>query len=375
MLELLDNLIHDHTLRTVTLGTAILGIVSGALGAFGVLRRQSLLGDAISHAALPGIALAFLFTGSKAPLVLMAGAALTGWLGTYLVLCIIGHTRLKEDSSLGIVLSVFFGFGLMVLTYLQKHANASQAGLDSFLFGQAATLMTADVIAMTVLGGIAILLLALFWKEFKIMTFDPEFGASLGFPRKTLDILLLSLLVLSIVIGLQAVGVVLMSAMVVIPPAAARQWTNRLGGMVILSSVIGAIAGISGALVSGSMAEMPTGPAVVLSMAVLMLVSLFLAPGRGVLWELLRRQRNRQRFRLEGLLCDLYSLAAQHDDDFSHSHSIAVLQTMRTHKEGVQRGLEVLAQKGFVEESGNNQWRLTSSGYKQARRLTQRGNP
>ena len=206
---LLHDLIFDYTLRTVALGAGVLGIVSGALGSFAVLRRQSLLGDAMSHAALPGIVISFLITRSKAPLPLMLGALVAGWLGTLAIMSIVRTTRIKYDSALGFVLSVFFGAGLMLLTFVQRLPDARQAGLDTFLFGQAAALLQRDVITMSILGGAAICILALFWKEFKLLSFDIEFGASVGFPMRLLDILLTTLIVVAIVIGLQAVGVVL----------------------------------------------------------------------------------------------------------------------------------------------------------------------
>src|SRR5438067_5970445 len=236
----------NYTLRTVALGAAALGAVSGALGAFAVLRRQSLLGDAISHAALPGIALAYLLTHSKAPLVLAAGAALAGWLGTLAVLAVVRQSRVPYDSALGLVLSVFFGFGLLLLTWLQKRPDASQAGLDKFLFGQAATLLADDVRALAGLGAAAVAVLALLWKEFKLLAFDPDFAASLGYPVRGLDALLTGLLVLAVVLGLQCVGVVLMSALVVAPAAAARQWTDRLGVMVLLAALFGGASGLAG---------------------------------------------------------------------------------------------------------------------------------
>src|SRR3990172_3140392 len=230
ILGFVANLVSDYTLRQVAIGSAALGIVNGVLGSFAVLRKQSLLGDGISHAALPGIALAFLLTGSKSSLALLLGAAAAGWIGTLLIIGIVRHTRVKYDSALGLVLSVFFGFGLVLLTYIQKLPIATQAGLDKFLFGQAATLLRKDVMTIGVLGAIVVAFLFAFWKEFKLLSFDPDFAFSLGVPVRTLDVLLTSLLVVSIVIGLQIVGVVLMSAMVVAPAAAARQWTDRLGG-------------------------------------------------------------------------------------------------------------------------------------------------
>lgn len=284
-------LFFDHTLRTVALGSATLGIVSGALGCYAVLRRQSLLGDAVSHAALPGIALAFLLTGSKEPLALLLGAGIVGVIGTMLMLLIIRTTRIKDDSALGLVLSVFFGFGLMLLTFIQRQPNAAQAGLDRYLFGQAAALLERDVVMMAVIGGVALLAVAVYWKEFKLLSFDPDYAASLGMPVRFFDILLTTLLVVAIVLGLQTVGVVLMSAMIVAPAAAARQWTDRLGVMVVLAAVFGALSGVGGTLISGSAAHMPTGPTIVLCVSVIVAVSLLFAPNRGLVWGWLRQAR------------------------------------------------------------------------------------
>jgi manganese/zinc/iron transport system permease protein len=368
LLELLSSLFSDYTLRTVALGSATLGILSGALGTYAVLRKQSLLGDAISHAALPGIALAFLLTGSKAPLVLILGAVAAGWIGTLLVMSIINTTRVKDDSALGLVLAVFFGFGLVLLTFIQKLPNAAQAGLDKFLFGQAAALLERDVVTMAGLGALALLAMLIFWKEFKLLAFDPEFGASLGFPMRALDVLLITLLVVAIVLGLQTVGVVLMSAMVVAPAAAARQWTDRLGVMIGLSALFGALAGVSGAVISSTTARLPTGPTIVLCISAIVLVSMTLAPNRGLVWRWVRHQRNRRRLRVEAVLGDLYALASQHDDA-DHGHSITVLRAMSQGRGGVANSLEQLERQGWVHQVGPDEWTLTSSGLAEAERL------
>lgn len=286
---LLHNLLFDYTLRTVAAGAALLGMVSGALGAFAVLRRQALLGDAISHAALPGVVLAFLITRSKAPIILLIGAGLAGWLAVLWVMSITRSTRIKSDSALGLVLSVFFGLGLMLLTFTQRLPDSRQAGLDTFLFGQAATLLQQDVLMMAGLGGAALLLMLLFWKEFKLLSFDRDFSISLGLPAGRLDALLTSLLVIAIIIGLQAVGVVLMSAMIVAPAAAARQWTDRLGRMVALSAFFGALAGVAGTLISSLDSGISTGPVIVLVASLIVLFSLFFAPRRGLAARALRR--------------------------------------------------------------------------------------
>lgn len=359
--QILHDLLFDYTVRTVALGAGVLGMVSGALGTYAVLRRQSLLGDAISHAALPGIVLAFLFTGSKAPLVLVLGAALAGWIGTLLVMTIVAQTRVPEDSALGIVLSVFFGVGLMLLTFVQQQPDAAQAGLDRFLFGQAATLLESDVAILLGLGSVALLAVLVFWKEFKLLSFDREFGVSLGFPMHVVDVLLTSVLVLAIVIGLQTVGVVLMSAMVVAPAAAARQWTDSLRTMVLVSAAFGALAGVVGAVGSAVTPRLPTGPSIVLTASALVLVSLALAPRRGLLWHRLQQRRNRRRIRTQAVLHDLLLLAAQHGET-GHGHRQEVLETMAFGRGGVGATLAVLAERGLVRRLEDGSWALTPAG-------------
>lgn len=368
MIELLNNLLFDYTIRTVALGAATLGLVSGALGTFAVLRRQSLLGDAMSHAALPGVVIAFMLTGSKAPLVLIVGAALAGWLGTLCLINIVRYTRIKEDSALGLILSVFFGLGLMLLTFLQRSPDARQAGLNNFLFGQAATLLERDVVTMAIVGGLALLIMALLWKEFKLLSFDRNFGSSLGFPMQVLDVLLMSLFVIAIVIGLQAVGVVLMSAMLVAPAAAARQWTDRLSIMVLLAAVFGALSGVAGALISSLGRGLSTGPVVVLCISAIVLVSLLLAPNRGLIWTWVRRLRNRRRMRLKPVLRDLYALANQHTDHY-YPHHIETIRTT-TGGGGVRWTLTILEELGWVQRVNQTHWALTPNGYTEAKRLS-----
>ena len=285
MSSVIYNLFFDYTLRTVAIGTATLGMVSGALGSYAVLRKQSLLGDTISHAALPGICLAFLLTNSKTPLVLIVGASLAGWLGTIIVTAIVRNTRLKDDAALGIVLAVFFGLGVFMLTLIQKMPNANQSGLDKFLFGQAAALLKRDIQTIAVISGITIGVMLLFWKEFKLLTFDPAFGETLGFPMKIIDLLMMTLIVLAIVVGLQAVGVVLMSAMIVAPATAARQWTDHLSVMIGLAAIFGAMAGVTGAVISSTTSGIPTGPMIVICVSIIVVLSLVFAPKRGIIWR------------------------------------------------------------------------------------------
>ncbi len=293
-------LFSDYTFQTVALGSALLGLISGVLGSFAVLRKQSLLGDGVSHSALPGVVMAFVLSGSKNTEVLLLGALLSGLLATLLIVGIVRHTRVKFDSALALVMSVFFGLGLVLLTYVQKIPNSNQAGLKRFIFGQASTLLQRDILLMAVCGAVLIVLVLLFWKEFKLFTFDSDFAQSLGFSPKKLNLLLSFMIVLTIIIGLQTVGVILMSAMLITPAVAARQWTNKLWVMVSLSALFGAVSGLMGTAASSLVPKLPTGPAIVVCVSAIVVISILFAPGRGVLHRIYQRRKNRLLYKMEG---------------------------------------------------------------------------
>ena len=351
----------DYTLRTITLGTATLGAVCGMLGSFAVLRKQSLLGDAISHAALPGIALAFLLTGTKDGNVLLLGALVTGLLGTFWIRGIVRHTRLKSDTALGLVLSLFFGFGMLLLTFIQRQPNANQAGLDKYLFGQAATLVERDVWIMAAVTGVSLLVLLTFWKELKVLLFDPDYTRTLGFNTRFLDVLITSFIVVAIVLGLQTVGVVLMSAMLLAPAAAARQWTNRLSTMIGLAALFGAAAGVGGTAISASAGNLSTGPVIVLVAAGFVLISFVFSPGRGLLFREIRFRRNRRELNLQKTLNVMYHIARDHED-ISHPHAIRILNNFQGFTRGALAQLET---RELIRIRGN-EWSLTEKGFREA---------
>jgi manganese/zinc/iron transport system permease protein len=272
----------DYTLLIVLQGAALLGITAGALGSFALLRQQSLLGDAISHAALPGIVLMFLCTHSKNPWVLLCGGALAGVVGVVSMNYVCARTTLKKDAILGIILSVFFGFGLVLMTVAQKIPVANQAVLNKFLFGNVATLLPEDITVIAVIALFIFTIIALCWKECAVYVFDPVFTHSLGFAPKIIESMLTMLLVLAIVMGLQTVGVVLMSTMLIAPAAAARQWTVRLSRMFMLAGAFGGCAAIAGVYASSVVDHLPTGPAIVVAASLIVLFSLLCAPKRGI---------------------------------------------------------------------------------------------
>lgn len=288
-----DGLLSDYTVRTVVLGSAMIGAVSGSLGCFAYLRRQSLVGDVVSHASLPGIALAFWIahlvsmSGSSLSMwILMPGAICAGLAALLLTRLITQRTRIKPDAGLGVMLAIFFGSGMMLLRWLQRSSPplTGSSGLDDYLFGMAAAMTSSDLAMIAALGSIAVSAMVLSWNRLKVFTFDAEYSACLGMPVARIELLLLTLFVIGIVIGLQVVGVVLMIALLVTPAAAARQWARHLGPMVILSAVVGAVCSASGALVSAHFG-LPTGPVIVILALAVFLVSLFVAPHRGVLFR------------------------------------------------------------------------------------------
>lgn len=299
----MDNLVYllkDYTFQTVALGSALLGLISGVMGSFAVLRKQSLLGDGVSHAALPGVVMAFILLGSKNTEVLLLGALISGLMATLLIVGIVDLTRIKFDSALALIMSVFFGLGLVLLTYVQKLPNSNQAGLNRFIFGQASTLLQRDIVIMSIIGILLLGLVLLFWKEFKLFTFDPDYAQSLGFSPKKLNLLLSFMIVLSIIIGLQTVGVILMSAMLITPAVAARQWTNKLSSMVALSAFFGALSGVVGTAASSLIPKLPTGPSIVVAVSIIVIISILFAPGRGIIHRLYQHRKNKRLYNLKG---------------------------------------------------------------------------
>jgi manganese/zinc/iron transport system permease protein len=272
----------DYTVVTVLAGVAMLGALAGALGVFVLLSGQSLLGDAVAHAALPGIAFAFLLTHSKNAAVLLAGGALSGAVGMMLVSLVTSNTRLKKDAAQGMVLSIFFGLGLVLLTIIQKQPIAHQAVLNKFLFGNVSTLLHDELLVIAVVSGIIFLCMLANWKELVACVFDRAYAHAMGLGARRMAVLLATMLLLTIVIGLQIVGVVLMSSLLIAPAAAARQWVCQVARMVLLSAFFGALAGIAGVLISANIAGMPTGPVIVVVASGVVCISLLCAPYRGL---------------------------------------------------------------------------------------------
>ena len=284
----------SYTTQMVLLGTALLGLASGIAGTFAVLRKESLIGDGLSHAALPGVVIAFLLTGIKDIEVLIIGAALSSITAAWLITITVENSKIKFDGALATILSAFFGLGMVLLTYLQSLNNAGQAGLSKFIFGQAATILARDVYITSAAALIIIVLTALFWKELKLISFDVEYAKTLQIPVTFTLILYRSLLIMTIIIGIQSVGAILISSLLIAPAVGARQWTNKLGTMCILAGFFGMVSAIGGTIWSTSVQKLPTGPAIIVILSVIVLLSLIFAPNRGILWQYRKNKQSKQ---------------------------------------------------------------------------------
>lgn len=356
--------------QTVVAGSALLGALAGALGAFAVLRRQSLLGDTLSHATLPGVCVGFLVAGTRDLGAILAGAFGAGMLAALSVMLITRTTRLKTDAALGIVLSVFFAIGVVLLTLAQGRPGAAQAGLSTFLFGQAAAILHSD---LWIMGGVALLVtgaLAAFWKEVKLVTFDPVHARAIGLPVLAIDAMVTLMIALAIVVGLQLAGVVLMVALLIAPAAAARQWVKSLGAMVWLSAGFGALAGVTGALISASARGLATGPVVVLVASALVLASLLAAPERGLLWRWRQQARARRRVAGRRILAAFHGLAEAHGDRAYPTEEGMLEALVGRPAPGI---LDRLERDGFIRRVDHppettRHWTLTDKGYDRAER-------
>ncbi|WP_112180022.1 MULTISPECIES: metal ABC transporter permease [Paraliobacillus] len=282
------SLFSSANVQWVLMGSLLLGFASGMIGSFVLLKKQSLISDAMAHAALPGVCIAFIIFQEKSMPLLLIGAAITSLLATQAIQVIIKHSRIKTDAAIGIIISVFFGFGIVLLTYIQQNSSGNQAGLNSFIFGQAASLIKSDVQLIAVSSLLLMIVTTFCFKEFKISIFDPSFARGIGIPVSFFNGVLLFLIVGIVVIGIQMVGVVLIAALLITPPLAARYWTENLSVMAWLAGIFGGISGMVGASMSTVISDLPTGPMIVLSASFIFFISLLFGKRKGILLKGLR---------------------------------------------------------------------------------------
>lgn len=363
MNHLWQSILTDGNTQWVLLSTLLLGIASGVLGSFALLRKQSLIGDAVAHAALPGICFAFMFMGEKNFFVLLIGAAATGLLAAYTIQLITNTTRIKEDTAICLVLSVFFGLGIVLLTKVAQMPTGNQSGLDDFIFGQAASLVGRDVQLMGLTAAALIIITSLLFKEFKVSTFDPQFARGIGLPVGFLNFLFVSLLVITVVIGIQAVGVILMAAMLITPAISARYWTDSLRTMVFISGMVGGLSGAVGTLISTLGKGLSTGPFIVLTATIIFIISMLFSPKRGLISVILKRLKNDDRLAVRFILKKMYESGKQ-TIGVDHLFQQSNISNLR-----FNRVLKHLMKKGYLNQE-DGILTITKSGLMKAEQFS-----
>ncbi len=343
----------DPSLRNALVGSMLLGICCGLMGAFLVVRKLALMGDALSHAVLPGVALGFLWNMTRDPLAIFIGATLAGLLGAGTVQLIRNTTRHKEDAALGFVLASFFGVGICLFTMIQNIPGGNKSGLDKFMFGQAAALSQGDVLLLAAVTLLAVGVVLVFYKEYTLTSFDAGFARSLGLPVQVFHYSLMLLLAFAIVSSLQAVGVVLVSAMLVIPAAAAFLLTDRFGLMLLISALFGLGSGALGSFFSFVGRNLPTGPFMVLAAAGMFAAALFFAPRHGIVSRWWRQRSRSARIRRENTLKAIYHVL-ENDSFLREIVSVSELADRRRETlEECQRQLAAVRRAGFVTAFGD----------------------
>jgi len=358
----------DPSIVSVVVGAVLLTASSAVVGTFTFLKKKALVGDAVAHSVLPGICLAFILSGTKNPIWMILGAFLTGWISLIIIDNITAKSKIKEDTAIALILSVFFGIGILMLTNIQHSGNAAQTGLDSFLFGKAAALVGQDLIVFGIVAVILIVTVGLFFKELKLIAFDSNYAKALGLPVKWIDLLLTSLTVLAVVTGIQAVGVVLMAAMLITPAAAARFWTNDVFKMTFIAAIMGGISGLSGAYVSYVAPAMPTGPWIVIIISAIAITSFFVAPKRGILARGIQQRRLQRLIMDENLLKELYHLGEKDKDPYKGRTVDEIIEERFFPKKALKMALRRLRRQGFLLKE-NGYWRYTEAGKVKGQRV------
>ncbi|MFZ1635657.1 MAG: iron chelate uptake ABC transporter family permease subunit [Chitinophagales bacterium] len=360
--------LNDPNVLFVVMGMILLGISSATIGTFAFLQKRALTGDAIAHSVLPGVCLSFIIFDSRNLWILLGGAFVTGWLSIVCVDIITKRSKLKSDTAIGLVLSVFFGVGILLLTYIQQSGNAAQSGLNNFLFGKAAAMQPDDIKTM---GGVSILIIVMvltFFKEFKVLSFDPAYAQSAGLPVNKLQLLLTTLTVLAVAAGIQAVGVVLMAAMLITPAAAAKYWTNDLRKMILLSVLFAVTGSVIGAYVSYTDNKMPTGPWIVMMISLIAVLSILFAPKKGVVPKYIIRKKYLNKMLRENILKEMYHLEEKNPGKNVFTLSEIVEEREMKNRE-FKQGFSMLLRNDYVVKHVNG-FLLTEAGQAEGKRIT-----
>jgi len=361
--------LREPNVRYVVLGSILIGASAAVVGCFLFLRKRALVGDALAHSVLPGICVAFLLFKTKNPAIILLGAVVSAWISLLFINALVNHSRIKADTAIGLTLSWFFGMGIMLLTAIQKSGMASQSGLDKFLFGKASSLVKQDVIVFGFVSILILAVVALFFQGLKVVSFDRDFGRSMGMPVGRIEFVLSTLTVLSVATGIQAVGVVLMAAMLITPAAAARFWTNSLYKMVILAACFGAFSGIIGAYISYTAPRMPTGPWIVIVVSTIAIFSFLFGSKKGLVNRKLRQRKMQRKIAKENFLKAMYHLG-EAKGDFQSWRSMEEITNKRYFNPSrLVYVVKDLNRDGLLNK-GDGEYSFTATGVEEGKRVT-----
>ena len=372
--------LRDYTTRWVLLGTVVLGTCAGMVGTFMLLRKRALVGDVVGHASLPGIAIAFIAMEAISPGSgkwlpgLLIGAFTSGVVGVICTVVIRRYTRIKEDATLAIVLSIFFGIGIALFTVIQNIPSGNQAGLNNFIYGAAYAIVETDVYVITGAAVVVLIICVGLFKEFSLLCFDEGYASAQGWPVTVLDIALMLLVVAVTVIGLQSVGLILVVALLIIPAAAARFWTDNLFQMTWISAMLGGLSSGTGVLASALFPSLPAGAVIVVLGSVVFLLSMFFGLRRGVVRRAYVHWRMRRRVGRQHVMRAFYEFieiavadTVTPTDLMKHEISFHQLLTMRSWSpKRLKLQLFIATLKRLVERLPSSRYRLTAKGAENA---------
>lgn len=362
---------NEPVFLTVMAGSMLVCGMSALIGVFGFLRKRSLLADVVAHAVLPGIALAFMISGSRSTLPLLVGGALSGALAAWLVDVVVDHSKLKPDAAIALNTSVFFGVGITLLTRIQHSGVGNQAGLDRFLFGKAASMQQSEVALYALILLIMVLMVGFFYRGFKLIAFDESYARSLGYPVGFLKLLLMFLTVLIVTAGVQSVGVVLMTALLVSPAAIGRFLSPGLKGMLFFALLSGIIAGATGAWISYQRPAMPTGPWIVVSLSTMALFSFVFAPRKGLLSRMKLQRQNQRRIHAENLIKSIFPLIESSPRDLVMSEK-EWLERSGLSRSDFQIAIRKALKANWIERAGKGTYAVLETGRTASRSIVRK---
>ena len=357
----------DANINNVLLGTILLGFTCGMVGVLVVLNKKALIVDAVSHAILPGICIGFMISGIKDSRYLILGGITAGAISVFLVDWITSISRIKKDASIAIVLSFMFSIGVILLSIIQESGNSNQSGLSDFLFGKAATILEEDLYLFGLLSLIIIIVISIFYQHFKIALFDSNFAHTIGLKNKYIQILISSLIIISTAIGIQTVGIVLISAMIITPASSAFFWTNNFKKSILLSGLFAVISSIVGVFISYLSPLMPTGPWIIVILSSIAIFSAVFSE-KGIVTKRLKGRKNKKKMISDNVLKYLYRIG-ENDNNSSKGRSFNEIKNFRSiNSKELSEGLRILTSKKWVVKAGDL-WVLSEKGTKEAKRI------